>query len=318
MAYKGPSSTTTREGVIRLAGDLGGTFSAPVLNKLRGFELDLSIGNGFDTPTDKVVPIYDAANTKWVARRLDDNDILPPFSTSNFTITNAGPLGLTGSASSFLYEVGHDFTSPSSLLAFSASYVSGPPTSATLRDPSSITTPVSTGGTFSQAGDVTGDTTPNLIIQFAHNATKGTQVAAQRLFTLTSAIKQYWGLDLSATPTINFAYLTALNGTGSGALRASFINTNLPMSIPSANIYFYYASTELLNGTNLVNGQNFTVSASGGGYTVGQTISMNSTPVGTVSTTNPYGVNLTYYVYRSVGALFNAAGTVTFLRTNAT
>lgn len=312
MAYKGPSSNSTREGVIRLAGDLGGTFSTPTLQGIQGKLFD-NTGNAFTAPGDKYIMIFNGTSGKWECRRASSDEWLPPFQISAFTITNANTLNLQGSGLAFNYEIGQDFTSPSSLISFSAAYQNGPPDTASLRDSiNNITASVAVNGTFVQLNDITGSNTQNVAFTFTHNAVKASATATPKVITMTSGIRVYWGVTFAGNPTIDESFVLALNGPSSGTIRPTFPSFQMVITPPGTGMYFYYASPEVISSSAL-NTLTTAFNIVGGGYT-SQALSMASSPVGSVSMTNAYGITQTYNVYRSNGSLFSNTTSATITR----
>lgn len=218
-----------------------------------------SAANGLAPLTANVAGqvLFDDGAGGVVWRAISASDIVPAFAAS---LSGGGTL-----------EVGQSVVNP----AFTASYTSGPPTSATLTDSEgsptvTLTTPftsVTSPHTFVKSSN-------NASATFTLHATKGasTQTPSASYSWLP---RVFWGVGSGVDTE---AEIEALANSALASSRARSFTV-----APGVGEYIYYAFPDSYGAAT------FTVGGFAGGFT----------DMGTVSITNAYAVTQTYRLYRS-------------------
>lgn len=214
--------------------------------------------NGLAPQTDNVEgqTLFDDGAGGVVWRAITAEDIVPAFAAS---LSGGGTL-----------EVGQSVVNP----AFTASYTSGPPTSATLTDTEG-NTPVVLSSPF------TAVTSPNTFTKTANNASVTFTLTAIKGSTRTASAAYawrplvFWGVG---TGVDTEAEIEALGNSALASSRGRSFTVNA-----AGGQYIYYAFPDAYGAAT------FTVGGFEGGFD----------DMGTVSLTNAYGVTATYRLYRS-------------------
>jgi hypothetical protein len=115
MSYKFPSATLSREGVVRLSNDLGGTHNLPVVIGLQGRGVSSVL------PTDGYALVWNNSNFEWEPSKISGVNVNSDFGNQNITTTG----GVLAGSSSFT-SIG------SALITLSGKFVANPITTSSV------------------------------------------------------------------------------------------------------------------------------------------------------------------------------------------